>query len=1145
MPQNRKPLPALDNAATVKKPDLPSIYDRNYTDTILRYGGLATRFPQLETNAKTIVDAINELYSGGGGDGKHRTLTQYEYDQLTEEEKNDGTIYFITDAPSTVVRPEDLSPDNALPGQLLTFYNDYGDHGIWTATPLVRNPSNGDTILWSSQYGTWVNGSVDPGKSALSELTDVSLNNLSNNQVLKYNELSGLWENADESGGVTELSELSDVYISGYDDGDVLIYRSGYDAWTNQKVNIDDLGYVDISNICYAGQVLQYDGATWRNDTLNFADIEDVSIQSLGGSQVLMYNGNRDLWVNVDFNLSKLGDTNIDNSHLYSGQVLVYNGSSWVNSTDFRLDFNNLADGDILVYDGFEWVNVPKTEAISLDDLTNTEFTDLQNGQVLTYDSNSDTWVNASGGGGGASSLDDLSDVSIDTSTLTPGQFLYYDGDYWVNYAGFAIEIDEYVDDGNILVYDYGVWKNVSVSDAINLVDLADVNVDNLQDGEVLVYDSDSEKWVNASGGSATSLDNLSDVSITGPATGEILTYNGSEWFNSPLAVYVTQIQSTGTKIATITVDDVDTDLYAPTSGGSSSLTGLSDVNITSVSDGQVLKYDSSTSKWVNGTGGGGATTLSGLSDVTISSASSGQILKYDGTKWVNGDSDLIAEELTPAEYSVLPTADKLDPKVLHFINGNSSTVLDVSNYVTKYENSMTITADTGDNELVFAWNGGTNIGGSAVYSVAIPATISKIRFKITTGTSYSTSNDRFKVGIGIKSTYTPASFVAPNDNDWLAVKIFATNNSVFEDELDLSSISTNSYLYVCGHGWNMAVNSVVTETSSEETKLLYKDFNYTGSGGSSVSALDDLSDVDITSASSGDVLTYDGSDWVNDSISVSADDVSYDNTDSGLTATNVQDAIDEVSQLSIPWKDIIGTLEAGQTSITLTDISITSNSVIEIFTDSDVDYNSVTVSSGAVIVTFDEQPTNIQVMARITSVNASSITYNIDLYQYVTNKIWYRSDYQSSSSDTPLGINVQGSDSRNDWTSGATVCIDLNEFTIPASFTKMIIYISAWLATGHSGIFAVSHNTKYEATTSNTSDAILRDTRLAYPYIDSNYGTVSETDVVYEINCVPSNFGRYLYIYVGDGLAAEQISGYNNGYNGTYNATFAGIRFV
>lgn len=43
--------------------------------------------------------------------------------------------------------------------------------------------------------------------------------------------------------------------------------------------------------------------------------------------------------------------------------------------------------------------------------------------------------------------------------------------------------------------------------------------------------------------------------------------------------------------------------------GGSSSLAGLSDVNLTSPTDGQVLTYDGNSSKWVNATpsGGGGS----------------------------------------------------------------------------------------------------------------------------------------------------------------------------------------------------------------------------------------------------------------------------------------------------------------------------------------------------------------------------------------------------------------------------------------------------------------------------------------------------------------------------------------------------------
>ena len=68
------------------------------------------------------------------------------------------------------------------------------------------------------------------------------------------------------------------------------------------------------------------------------------------------------------------------------------------------------------------------------------------------------------------------------------------------------------------------------------------------------------------------------------------------------------------------------------------SLSGLTgDVNISSPTDGQVLKYDNATSKWVNGTGGGGgSSTLAGLQDVTITSPTSGQVLYFDGDEWIN-----------------------------------------------------------------------------------------------------------------------------------------------------------------------------------------------------------------------------------------------------------------------------------------------------------------------------------------------------------------------------------------------------------------------------------------------------------------------------------------------------------------------------
>lgn len=66
-------------------------------------------------------------------------------------------------------------------------------------------------------------------------------------------------------------------------------------------------------------------------------------------------------------------------------------------------------------------------------------------------------------------------------------------------------------------------------------------------------------------------------------------------------------------------------------------LANMSDVDISSPTNNQVLKYNSTSHKWENGTGGGGASALDDLTDVTITTPTSGDGLLYDGSKWVNG----------------------------------------------------------------------------------------------------------------------------------------------------------------------------------------------------------------------------------------------------------------------------------------------------------------------------------------------------------------------------------------------------------------------------------------------------------------------------------------------------------------------------
>lgn len=74
--------------------------------------------------------------------------------------------------------------------------------------------------------------------------------------------------------------------------------------------------------------------------------------------------------------------------------------------------------------------------------------------------------------------------------------------------------------------------------------------------------------------------------------------------------------------------------------GGSSTLAGLSDVNLSSPTDGQVLVYDDTNDEWVNANPTGGASAVSDLTDVDLTSLANGQILKYNSTtqKWENAN---------------------------------------------------------------------------------------------------------------------------------------------------------------------------------------------------------------------------------------------------------------------------------------------------------------------------------------------------------------------------------------------------------------------------------------------------------------------------------------------------------------------------
>lgn len=105
----------------------------------------------------------------------------------------------------------------------------------------------------------------------------------------------------------------------------------------------------------------------------------------------------------------------------------------------------------------------------------------------------------------------------------------------------------------------------------------------------------------------------------------------------------------------------------------------------------------------------------------------------------------------------------------------------------------------------------------------------------------------------------------------------------------------------------------------------------------------------------------------------VTAANVSYDNTASGLTADDVQEALDEIVA-ALPSAGAVefqtGTLTAGQTSVVLTfaEQTIGSNTLIDVYVEDGILFSNIATTSNTITLTFAVQASDIAVAARVTN---------------------------------------------------------------------------------------------------------------------------------------------------------------------------------
>ena len=189
----------------------------------------------------------------------------------------------------------------------------------------LTSVSNNETLQYSSALSKWVNSSTSSSSMALSLLTDSYINNPTDGQVLKYNGTK--WVNFDLSTGSLLLSGLTDCLISNLSNNHVLKYNGT--KWVNTLMDHTILLNIGTNTHAQIDSFIASKGATSGLATLNSSG--KITSTEISGDIVKQINSITTSNNILTLELKDLSGVSI--STQLNGQVLKYNGSSWVNGT--------------------------------------------------------------------------------------------------------------------------------------------------------------------------------------------------------------------------------------------------------------------------------------------------------------------------------------------------------------------------------------------------------------------------------------------------------------------------------------------------------------------------------------------------------------------------------------------------------------------------------------------------------------------------------------------------------------------------------------------------------------------------------------------------------------------------------------------
>ena len=344
-------LPALHQSGKVKNPDMPDVEQQNYTSTVLKYANLALPFPQLETKAKRIVPAINELWDN----------------RVIANPPIPGASYQVESEDGYIIISED------------EYIIDADDEGGGGVDPL--NTIKIDGVIYKIVGGS--------GVSYLKDLQDVKLQSLSDGQILRYDSSTARWINVDGGG---EYTAGAGIYFTGENDSiinadagrksrsrNLLTFRS------NVHYPEDIVDWKDTGTTISDKPVYQSLGGTYQQTAGN-----SIGTYSISGARKFTIHLKQDV-VDSRYSYIVLGRPNTPIDLATSDYEISYKGEDISDYTSYEYNFSDNLDNTIQVM--FHKERPPFPIGVTLD-LNNGQWRDTGTtvGGNEVYESDAGSW---------------------------------------------------------------------------------------------------------------------------------------------------------------------------------------------------------------------------------------------------------------------------------------------------------------------------------------------------------------------------------------------------------------------------------------------------------------------------------------------------------------------------------------------------------------------------------------------------------------------------------------------------------------------------------------------------------------------------------------------------------------------------------